>query len=352
MSVIIGATSNLFASPTRMQNKRGIYILLHSLSSVISYAISVPLLIKGYYIIALPLAGIIASFSIDGIFWVINRKWFSIKLFDKSVLLQLLKIGLPIMPTFLVYWIFSSADRLMISGMIGKDVEGMYSIGAKVAQVSQLIYMAFASGWQYFAFSTMKDRDQVEMTSKIFEYMMVISFTAVGGLCCFNQFLFNTLFTGEYVNGQIVAPYLFMAPLLQMLFQIATTQFMIKKNTLPIMIIIMIGAVCNIICNWIGITLIGMEGAAISTLIGYLVSLLIALFLLIKRNLITISRRSILACIIFVGYFFVWRFFLEYFVLLLGLGIISILIYIVLYKKDITNFINLIKNRRKENASD
>ena len=40
---------------------------------------------------------------------------------------------------------------------------------------SQMIYMAFAGGWQYFAFSTMKDKNQVESNSFIFEILGVIS---------------------------------------------------------------------------------------------------------------------------------------------------------------------------------
>ena len=64
----------------------------------------------------------------------------------------------------------------MITNMLGNHQTGIYAIGTKVASGSHLIYTAFAGGWQYFAFSTMKDKDQVKNNSNVFEYLGVISF--------------------------------------------------------------------------------------------------------------------------------------------------------------------------------
>ena len=50
----------------------------------------------------------------------------------------------------------------MITNMLGIDAAGLYAVGSKLGMASQLIYMAFAGGWQYFAFSTMKEKDQVD----------------------------------------------------------------------------------------------------------------------------------------------------------------------------------------------
>lgn len=335
MSIIIGASNNLVAAPVRMQNRKMIYIVLHTFSSVLSYSISIPLLLKGYYLIALPLSGILSSFFIEVVFGVINRKWFSIKTFDAKLLKELLKIGVPLMPGFLVYWLFNSADKLMIAKMLGNNVVGIYSIGSRVAQISQMVYMAFASGWQYFAFSTMKDEDQVQLTSRIFEYMLAISFVVGGGICLVNNFIFNVFFTGDYSQAAIVTPYLFMAPLIQMLFQIATTQFTIMKKTWPTILILFVGAVVNVVFNFVGIKLIGMEGAAIATLIGYATSMVIAIIVLMRKHLIKLRSRCFVTLGIYLFYLILWRFFNSYGFVLIVFGIINIFIYFLLYKAEI-----------------
>ena len=220
----------------------------------------------------------------------------------------LLTIAIPLLPNFLIYWIFNSSDKLMITNLLNTSATGIYSVGAKLGHASQLIYTAFAGGWQYFAFSTMKEENQVESNSKIFEYLGIISFVSTAFVFAWSQLIYKILFAGEYVEGYIIAPYLFFAPLLQMLFQVACNQFLIIKKTWPNMFILSFGAIINIILNFVLIPTAGIEGAAISTLLGYTVSDIIGVIILIRMKLMVVSQRFLISCILMSGYIFIWRF--------------------------------------------
>ena len=160
----------------------------------------------------------------------------------------------------------------MITNMIGIGAAGIYSVGSKLGHASQLIYTAFAGGWQYFAFSTMKEDNQVKSNSMIFEYLGIISFAATAFICALSYPIFQILFTEQYLSGYIVAPYLFLAPLLQMLFQVAANQFLVVKITWPNLFILSVGAIANIEINYFLIPVLGIEGASLATLMGYAIS--------------------------------------------------------------------------------
>lgn len=346
MSILIGGTNSIMQIPTRTQNRRKVFLVMNTLSAVFSYAVSIPLLLKGFYVIALPLAAVISALTIEVIFWFLNREWFDFRLFDKSILKQLLAIGLPLLPNFLIYWIFNSSDRLMIGKLIGNSFTGVYSVGARIASVSQLIYTAFAGGWQYFAFSTMKEDGQVKSNSLVFEYLGVISFAAGIMMCVFAHLIFKILFTGEYEAGYIVVPYLFLAPLMQMLYQVACNQFIVIKKTWPNAFILSVGAICNVLLNLTLIPVWGIEGAAFSTLIGYVISDIIVVIWLLKIKLMVISKRFILTSLLMVGYFVLWRMVLIsnlFLSLLVGLFVIGI--YIWLFKNDVLSLL-----KKKESA--
>lgn len=343
VSVLIGSTNSIISAPTRMQNKRKVFLFMNTISPIISYSISIPLLLRGYYVIALPLASAISAFSSEFIFLILNRKWFSFRI-NKKQLKVMLKIALPLLPNFLVYWIFNSSDRLMISKLIGTEWSGIYAVGSRIGQVSQLIYTAFAGGWQYFAFSTMKDDDQVDMTSKIFEYLGIITFSVSMLVTSISYPLFIFLFSEEYLSGYIVMPYLFAAPLTLMLFQILTNQFLVVKKTWPNIIILSMGALINVILNYILIPIIGIEGASFATLIGYTISILLALLVLTNMNLINIPKRFIISTILFVIFFVIWRFLIQDNVLLsLFFASLFIACFVVLYRRDILSLIYKIK---------
>ncbi|MHB8073121.1 oligosaccharide flippase family protein [Desulfosporosinus fructosivorans] len=341
MSILIGTTNSIVAAPTRMQNKRKVYLVLNTLSPFISYSIAIPLLINGYFVIALPLASVIAALSLEIIFGVLNRKWFQLKRFNWKYLKQMLIIAIPLLPNLLIYWVFNSCDRLMIAKMLGNEFTGVYAVGAKIGHASQLIYTAFAGGWQYFAFSTMKENDQVKTNSLIFEYLGVISFSAGIFMAVLSKPIFSILFTGDYVQGYVVAPYLFLAPLLQMLFQVACNQFLVIKKTWPNMLILSVGVAINILINYFLIPVMGIEGAALATLIGYAVSDILCVIVLIKMRLMRISSRFIIATVILILFALTWRLLLSSYILVsLLCAIVITLIYIWLYRSD---FINLLK---------
>lgn len=334
VNILIGATNSIAAAPTRMQNKRKIYLTSNIMGSVISYTVSILLLFRGHYLTALPLGSLISAAVLECFYLALNKKWFQIQKINVSYIRQMLVIALPLVPNFLIYWIFNSCDRLMIVQMLGNEYTGIYAVGAKVAQISQFIYMAFAGGWQYFAFSTMKDTDQVEMTSRIFEYLGVISFAVGMLLAAVCHPIFSICFSGDYIQGHVAAPWLFMAPLIQMLYQVIGNQFLVIKKTWPTMLILGSGAVFNVGVNWFLIPRVGIEGAAVATLSGYAVSLAVCILALTKMRLIKISARFYLGLFAAILYFIIWRFVLRDNILVsAGAALCVIVVLLYLYRE-------------------
>ena len=311
VNVFVDAVNTVFASPTRMQNHRKTYLTTNLVGPLVSYTMSVILLLRGYYLIAMPLGLVISSLIINVTYICINRKWFAPGFFDKSLLKVMLPIGIPMAVNVLIYWVFNSCDRLMITNILNVGESGVYAIGSKLGHASQLVYTAFAAGWQYFAFSTMKEDKQVESNSAVFEYLGAISFVLTMFVCVFSYDIFRLLFPAEYLPGYIVAPYLFLAPLLLMLFQVIANQFLVIKKTWPNMLILITGAASNIGFNYILIPILGIEGAAVGTLTGYLVSLVIASVVLIKMKLLKISVRFYVSAAIMATVMLIWRLFLS-----------------------------------------
>lgn len=348
MASLVGATNSIISAPTRMQNKRRVFLVTNTISPLLSYAFSIPMLLAGYYVIALPLAAVISGITMEATFGVMNRRWFNPKLFDKRIMKQLLVIAVPLIPNFLVYWVFNSCDKIMITNMIGIGAAGIYSVGSKLGHASQLIYTAFAGGWQFFAFSTMKESNQVKSNSTIFEYLGIISFIATTFVCAWSFGIFKVLFKVDYLKGYIVAPYLFLAPLLQMLFQVAANQFLVVKKTWPNLFILSTGAMLNIIINYFLIPLLGIEGASIATLMGYVVSDIICVIVLCQMKLMMVSRRFVIAALIMAGFMIVWRLIFSNQIII---GTMSALVVtwvmLLLYIDDIKKIITTIKSRNR-----
>ncbi len=349
VSILIGSTNSILTIPTRVQNKRIVFLSVNFISSIISYSVSIFLLIHGYYLTALPIAAVCSAVSTGVSFYILNKKWFKFSLFKFSLLKQMLVIALPMMPGFFIYWVLGSCDRIMIVHFIGEDAAGVYAAGAKLAAASQLIYMAFAGGWQYFAFSTMHEENQVKNNSLVFEYLGIISFIATSFVCALSYDVISIFYPLNYQYGYIVVPYLFLAPLLLMLYQVIGNQFLVIKKTWPGVFIVFCGAIINLLCNYYLIPVLGIEGAGIATIMGYATSVCICSGVLIKMKLLEISNKFLFAAFLIIANILVWRIFVQTDIWLgLLLSLIMVILYLCIYRKNIVeNFSKYYENNFK-----
>ena len=294
IGIFLGANLSPIQAPTRMHNDKKAFVLSGIISSISMYGLSLLMIYKGFSYFGLIYANIIMTLLMVVFFWVRNKHFFSKGKFNRKIAKILLKIGLPLLPTFLIYWVYNSIDKIMITNILGANDMGIYSIGAKMAQISQLIYAGFAGGWQYFAFSTMKDKDQVELNSKVFEYLGAISILSLVLIYPLIPYMFKMLFVGDYISGYVVAPYLYLSPLLLMLFQVVANQFLVFKKSYLATLSLSAGAVLNIFLNNILIKNIGIEGAAIATLIGYLFTIIIVMIVSYRIKCMSYSKRILI----------------------------------------------------------
>ncbi|WP_251500388.1 lipopolysaccharide biosynthesis protein [Otoolea muris] len=343
ISAFSHAVNNIIAAPTRMLNKKKIYLIINLATAAASYAVVFVLLYGKAYLYAIPVGGMCSSLLSVCIFWILNRKWFSGHSVKKIHIKELLKIGAPLFPGFLIYWIFNSCDRIMIARMLGMSYTGVYAVGSKFGQIGNLIYIAFAGGWQYFAFSTMKDMDQVELTSKIFECLSFIEVCSTIFLSIASGYTFSLLFDERYSEAIKTIPYLFMAPLIQMLYQIGANQFLVIKKTWPSTLLLLSGAIVNISMNCILIPAMGIEGAALATLCGFFVSTLTCVTCLSKMKLFSISWRCIYVFVGLMMFLLVWRKSIVSGKLILSAiaGLIIILMSVFLFRKEIKSVTGL-----------
>jgi O-antigen/teichoic acid export membrane protein len=174
---------------------------------------------------------------------------------------------------------------------MGQDAVGVYGIGARVAGISALIYMAFSGGWQYFAFSTMKDSDHVLLISRTFQVLALLSFTATLFFIPAIRLAFPFLVGHTYMEGSIITPYLFLSPLLLMLSQILGTQLQVIKRPGLSTTIRSACAFLNVVLNFLLIPIMGIEGAAIATVSSYAVMTFLMAILTFKFDLFVLDRR-------------------------------------------------------------
>ncbi|MFQ5772841.1 MAG: lipopolysaccharide biosynthesis protein, partial [bacterium] len=133
---------------------------------------------------------------------------------------ELLKFGLPYLPSTLAVVLLDLVDRVILEKMVGLKVTGIYSAGYKLGIFMGLFVTAFRFAWHPFFLSTSKEKNAKEIFSKVLTYFtliaagifLIISFF-IDELVRFRIFGF-TIFGADYWEGTKVVPVILLSYLI------------------------------------------------------------------------------------------------------------------------------------------
>lgn len=215
-------------------------------------------------------------------------RYVSFKSIDEVLRRDMLKYSLPLVPTTLFWWITNVSDRYMIVHFIGEEANGIYAVSSKLPALLTLISAVFYQAWQI---SAIKEKDE-KFYSNVYQKYTLLLLIVSAGLLLIIRPVNYILFAKSYRSGWIYTPILIMAQVFSTLITFLGTFHLVKKNTKAVSIPILIGAVLNIVLNYIYIPKYGPIAAACTTLASSFISFAIRTFA-IHREMPNLSMKNI-----------------------------------------------------------
>ena len=192
---------------------------------------------------------------------------------------NMLLFGWPLMPGAIAMWILASTDRYFLEHFSTTSELGLYSLGSKIALILTTILLhPFQVAWPAIFYPKAKEGNASVTFSRFSTYFLLIAGGA--GICLIlaAEPLIKLIGPEEYWQAHTVVPILVFSVILgnQGLQSIIGTGLFLKKKTQYAPLIVSIGAIVNIVLNWLLVPSYGMMGAAIATLLCTIVMLISA----------------------------------------------------------------------------
>lgn len=186
---------------------------------------------------------------------------------------KLLRIGIPLIPAALSFWIMSYANRFFLVKYASLEEVGLLSVVNRISSILLLFLSAFSTAWGPYAYNLATDKDLARVTfGKILTLFTLFSMFASLILSLFSRELILILASSVYEKGSsLVIIYLLSSVLWGIVYIVGIGTGIAKKNH-HYTIAVIIGAIICIILNYFFIPTFGVAGAAYSTLIGNLLA--------------------------------------------------------------------------------
>lgn len=196
-------------------------------------------------------------------------KYIKPKQFDKTILKEIIKYSVPLIPNMISWWIVSASDRTIISAVIGIAQNGIYSAANKFSGVFTTLYSVFNLTWTESASININSEDRDEFFSKILDFVIRFFGCLCLGTIAVMPFVFNILINEKFAEAYYQIPILILGSVFNILVSFVGSIYVAKKLTKEIAKTSIISAVINIFVNIALIKSIGLYAASISTVIAY-----------------------------------------------------------------------------------
>lgn len=182
-----------------------------------------------------------------------------------------LKYGLPFVPSCLLYWLFSSIDRISLRQYSTFTEIGLYSAAFEIVSVMQLLQSGFTTFWIPVAYEKYElNNDSKEFFKKANTIVSAILFVAGIFVLGFKDLIF-LLFAKSYREASYIAPFLILYPIMYTISETTALGINFSKKTYWHIVITGVSAFANFVGNTMLVPLLGARGAAISTGLSYVI---------------------------------------------------------------------------------
>ena len=252
------------------------------------------------YIIAYFLSYIICNLLI--LVLILKEIKLNLKKIDKKLFKAISKFSILLVPNSLLWWITNSSDKLMVTYFIGSANNGIYSMAYKIPSLLTILSTIFIQSWEY---TSVKEKNDFYTADTNYDYNIFSHYcdfiTIVSSFLMVILYPITKLFlSSSYIISWKYGSILILGFLFMTIGDFIGTSYYVEKKMKGNLISSFLGALINIMLNFLLIPILEILGAAIATMVSYFVMLIFRILNTRKLRKYKINGKQLLLNLILV----------------------------------------------------
>jgi O-antigen/teichoic acid export membrane protein len=295
---------SFFIDLTRFIIKPVVYNIVN-ISKILIYYVFIVIFLFSNFTVEKIFISMIFSSVMPSIFLLIYYKnnlkmginWYCLK--------QLLKYGLPLVPTSIMFWLINSANRFVLNMYTGLEEIGIYSMMSSVSGIFLLVTGSIVTAWPPYAMIIAKRTDAQMVYSKITTLLLILLVPLSFFFWSMSDIAILLFSKPIYLRGEKIIIFLVFQHILNLLYSCIAVGLTLTKKTIHITIGYFIAGITTVVISFPLCKYFGIFGTALSSLVGYLISITYIFLKSQKYYPVPYKVKSILAYLFFLGIIFV-----------------------------------------------
>ena len=183
---------------------------------------------------------------------------------------NLLSFGLPLVSNLVAIWFLQLSDRYLLSRFGSLSQTASYTVAYSLGGMLGVVVLSpFSLAWPITMFAVAKREDAVDIFRHLFRWYSIVLLFATFGLLLISISALYMLFPPSYYAAEAVIPIVAVSIMFFGMYSFITIGISIRRKTWFAVILTTVAALANVGLNMVLIPRYGSIGAAVSTLIAY-----------------------------------------------------------------------------------
>ena len=246
-------------------------------------------LLTGYVAVFIMMAFLIVKYLGIGI-----GKWSNLK--------EQLAFALPTIPSNVSSWVVDSSDKYVIGILIGSVAVGCYSPGYALGSILLMFLSPFAVLLpavlpEHYEKGDIREVDKY--LSYSMKYYLLLTVPAAVGMSVLSKPLLYIITTPEIaLGGYMVTPFVCLGAIFMGMYGITNNILILEKNTMILGKLWIVVAISNIVLNLLLVPYLNILGAAIATLICYILAFAVTAIASKKTMRLPFNMKELLKIVV------------------------------------------------------
>ena len=218
----------------------------------------------------------------------------------KDILHAMICYSSPLAINSVAWWLNDASDRYILTFLCGAAANGVYAVAYKIPLVLTTLQGIFYNAWSVSAIKEFDEQDSDGFVGNIYSLYNSVSLIGCSILLLCNPFLARMLYAKDFFEAWHYVPALLVGAMFNGLALFEGCLYTAVKKTRSVTLTTITGAFVNTILNIAMIPYMGAYGAAIATLVGYLVVWITRTFFLNEFIKMKVAWSSHIICAILI----------------------------------------------------
>ena len=228
------------------------------------------------------------------IFIIIKNKWLIFSRISLSIIKDILKVGLPLVPHSIGIFILVGADKFIISGILGLATISSYLVVFQISTVFIFVFDAINKSYYPWLFEQLnKNNDNTKNKLWLLTSVYFISLLTVSIFFFFHGSTLITFIAGKnYIISNSIVGLIFLGQIFGGMYLMINNYLFYEKRTLLISTITIISGIIHLLLISLFSYYWGLTGAALSFCLSKCIQFLLTWLNVYKMTAIPLAIKS------------------------------------------------------------